>query len=73
MPKAIKTIQISERTLEEAAEWYKVHRVPKAFSGLHPMLLDYVRRASGGDWRRCVKDKDGSVTIYNNPVWQRTK
>jgi hypothetical protein len=54
---------------DNLAKWYQEHQIPQAFQDHHPMVLVAVERISGGDWRRCVTDDDGSITVYNYRVW----
>jgi len=72
MPKLGETTGLDQKFIEDAAKWYRENHIPQAFRDLPKILLKEVKRLSGGQWNRCVVDEFGSVTIYNNPQWQRT-
>jgi hypothetical protein len=64
---------LDDAIIQRAAAWYsKQSAVPPAFRGCSPLVLREAKRIAKGDWRRCVVDDDGSITVHNNPVWSRT-
>lgn len=52
-----------------AAEWYKRNVLPRAFRNTDPKILLHAAKLADGDWRRCIIEDDGSITVCNNQVW----
>lgn len=69
MPTLGEVMNLGARIERNATDWYTVHRVPVAFQRAHPMVLARAALESGEDWRRCVIDPDGSITVFNHAVW----
>lgn len=65
----MKQAELADLSIAQMAAWYAQPSVPPAFRGLPARMLAVLEAACGGDWRRCVLDKDGSVTVYNSPTW----
>jgi len=66
----VKQAEVADSAIEAMAAWYARQHVPPAFRGLPQPVLAVLEAACGGDWRRCVVDADGSVTVYNHPSWE---
>lgn len=63
---------LADGLIAGSADWYAGRRIPKEFAGLPRSVLDHLIAETGGDWRRCVVEQDGTVTVYNAPIWERT-
>lgn len=72
MPQVQRLVSLADDVVKDAARWYAANDVPKAFRDCHPLVLAYVKRSTHGDWQRCVRNADGSVTIHNGRRWART-
>ena len=69
MPTLGDVMKLGRRIEKDATGWYSAHRVPEAFRRAHPMVVARAALESGEDWRRCVIDDDGSITVFNHIVW----
>jgi hypothetical protein len=63
-------VRLANKIEKDAVNFYLQKRVPVAFQRLHPLIVARAHLESGGDWRRCVADNDGTITVYNHPMWQ---
>lgn len=61
---------IHDKVEKHAASWYEQRRIPEAFKNQHPLVLDKAEELCDGDWRRCVVDEQGVLTVYNRPMWE---
>lgn len=60
---------VTDEVIERAVEWYAHTDVPPTFRRLNPLAVRTAIKLAGGDWRRCVANEDGSITVANRPVW----
>jgi len=60
---------LHEVVLTNAAGWY--NQVPKAFLGADPMVLQTAKKLSGGNWHRCIAERDGSIIVCRTVVWTK--
>jgi len=72
VPRVMQSVQLADDVIRDAVKWYQDNPIPQAFRDLHPAVLRTVTRISGGDWQRCVRNEDGSVTVHNTRRWTRT-
>jgi hypothetical protein len=53
----------------DLAKWYNDHQVPRAFHMAHPKVVTAAGQLCNNNWRMCVIDADGSITVYNRSQW----
>ena len=69
MPTLADLTRLADEVIDRAAAAYDPDRVPDAFAAMPAAMLTWAWGASGGNWRRCVTDPDGSLTVLNHPAW----
>ena len=72
MPRVSRSVALADDIVASAAKWYAENAVPRAFRRVHPKVLRRVAKMAKGDWQRCVVNPDGSVTVHNQRVWERS-
>lgn len=65
--KVLEVAGLSERTLRDLAAWYST--LPAPLAAVDRRVLRKALSLAGGDPRRCTAEQDGSVIVWNRPVW----
>jgi hypothetical protein len=65
--KVRQVVTLPEHTLRGLAAWYTALPAPLAQSDRR--VLRKALRLAGGDPRRCTAEPDGSIIVWNRPVW----
>lgn len=65
--KVLTAASISERTLRDLAAWYTT--LPAPLAATDRRVLRKALTLAGNDPRRCTAEPDGSIIVWNRPVW----
>jgi len=58
---------VGDKVLAAAVAQYG--ELPKALKKAHPMVLTEALELAGGNFHRITAEEDGSLIVWNYPVW----
>ena len=61
--------RLADELIAQAKEFYGRTPMPETFAHVHPLILREARRRCEGDWRRCVLNPDGTITVHDKIMW----